>query len=242
MEKELSKELAKHERAVNLIAAKIEQVEKMRTNRTRLAHELSEAEAKENRVRSLVKSDDVAASELAKPQSEAANLRALVAELDTDIAALVTEIARERIAVAEAAQLAILRGFAQTADESAALFHRSRNQAADAFIELFADMMRKRALWERARSEAAALVLSLFNALPRDEGVYRTGHEARVAHAEKLLAEVSADGTSVENLWGALPHDRPFAGGNLPVSDVPSDGEFVALMNLIIAGNGSVRV
>lgn len=227
------------------LAAKSEEINVLNAQRTRLLADLSEAEATENRVRALVKTGDVAPCELTKPQSEAANLRALVAELETDIAALIREVGSGCDVLMHEETIERLRALARAINTGATTFHESRNAGADGFKELFADMMRALSLWTNPRSEAATFVHSLFNALPRDErddGVYRSGHEARVAHANRLLAEVAADGTDVRNLWGALPHNRPFAGGDWPVSDVPSEGDFRALMDLIIAGNGSVKV
>lgn len=80
-----------HEMAVALESLRAER-NVIAANRDRLGAQLHTADVTAARLRALVKSGDVAAAELARPQSEEANLRGIVAEIETEIAALDAQI------------------------------------------------------------------------------------------------------------------------------------------------------
>lgn len=205
-----------------LHAQKVAARDAAQTSRARFSSELEARQGEENRLRALVKSGDVDAHELAKPQAAASNLRVLVAELDSEISALDGEIITLCAEIEKAASLAQKRAHATGADEMAArIIHTVNRVALDLQLGL-GEIAKADADWLKERAAFRAIALREIDALPYDgqEQGYTSlsAQDKRAYKAQKLLAEVEEDGTSIENVWGALPHNRPFQGADLPKS------------------------
>lgn len=227
--------------AEQMLAFKSQELAMMQTNRARLVSELSEAEKYHAKSRFLVKTGNAAAHELTQPQSEITNLRVIVAELDTEIPALENEIISIKAEIKDAATLGTLRACAVRADEAAARIHLINQRAAIALQPYQDEWREAQKEFNSARADLREIALPEIAKRPRDSSI-ASAYDAKIEHATDLLHEVSEDGTSIRNVWGALPHDRPFTGGDLPQSDVEVTAPLARAVAEMFAQNGSVQV
>lgn len=205
-------------------------------NRDRLGAQLHTATADAARVRALVKSGDVAACELAKPQLAEANLRAIIAELDADLRALDARIENLETAQAQATELESLRADVRALDAEAVAYHRAVAEACAALEKIEPEIRAHLSEWNRRRREFRARASAIHYCDP--DAALSFGAES----AERLLKTIGADGTGVENVWGALPHNRPFSGGHLPVSGTDLSSGWARAVIEFIAENRAVAI
>jgi hypothetical protein len=209
----------------DLHARKVADRDTTQASRARFLLELESAQDEETRLRSLVKSGDVATRELSRPQLDAENLRTLIAEATRDISALDGEIITICAEIENASTLADMRAHAARANVAASDYHRALDRAAMALQSSLDEMRVPFSEWERARSDFRAIALREMDKRPLvaasgSASGMGAAHDSKIAHAENVLREVSADDTGTENVWGALPNDRSFSGADLPKSSV----------------------
>lgn len=230
-----------------LHAQKVAARDAAQASRARFTRELEARQDEEVRLRSLVKSGDVAAHELAKPQGAASNLRALVVELDGDISALDGEIILIEQEIEKASKLAQKRSYATRANEAATRIQRTVNRVAVALQTGLEEIREAEADWLKERAEFRAIALTEIDAAeydgpPQQGYTPLSAHDKRAHKAEKLLAEIAADGTSTENVWGALPNNRPFEGADVPKSSGEVAAPLAAKVVEIFRERGRVKL
>lgn len=161
-------------------------------NRDRLAAQLHTATADAAQLRALVKSGAVAASELAKPQAEAENLRGIVAELETEIADLNARIETLAGAQSIAARRERLTAIANDASAARARFLAHQRATAEALGAGLKAM--------RAEAQTLARLRDAF----ATEGaplLERGGdYQARLDSADEVLALVESAGADVAGI------------------------------------------
>jgi DNA repair exonuclease SbcCD ATPase subunit len=230
-----------------LSAQKIAARDAAQASHARFSRELEAEQDKETTLRALVKSGDVAASELAKPQAAVSNLRALVAELESDIAALDGEIITIKAEIEEASELAELRAYATTANTEAGEYHGAIQNEAVALQSSLERINIPFSKLEAARADFNALVLRRIARRPRIalNGVSSgmgAARDSQIAHAQDVLREVEADGTSVENVRGAVPNSGSFSNINAPKSDVEITAPLASKMTEIFHEKGKTKL
>jgi hypothetical protein len=253
----MSNQNTPEELAAQLDAAR-DELDVLRFNRTRLNAQLDTAQDDENRVRALVKSGDVAASELAKPQGSAHNLRELIAELDTEIAAQESTAEQLETDLATANRLAVLVAVAERANDAAARLHVALNNACELFENAHPAMRQARDDYDRARSEFQVLAMREIDRRPPEPNtpVFRNGspvqvarpslgqgakHDAQLAGAVALLREIAEVGANTVNVWATLPSVQAgFGVGNNPVSNVPQTSRWSRALMEVFENDGAV--
>lgn len=246
------------ELATQLVTAR-EELDVLHFNRARLNADLDTAQDDENRVRALVKSGDVAASEIAKPEGAARSLRQLVAELDTEIAAQDATAERLETDLATANRLAVLVAASDRANNAAARLHLALAAACELFESAHPAMRQARDDYDRARSEFQVLAMrEIDRRPPSPEKVLHNGrmvqvarpslgqgakHDAQLAGAVALLREIAEVGANTANVWATLPSVHAgFGAGNNPVSDVPQKSRWSRALMEVFDNDGAVII